>query len=314
LHALPEDVSQYKGDVKGARLDYEINFKRDGEYFVWVKMKGNSYGNDTIELAWKPSTDLYQSSVRYSSYGWTSEGQWEWEPEFNPSPLSDYFLVNETYTLSIWMNEDGVEIDEILITTLGDLNPSGVDPYKIQHQDLVCHNSPGLNIINSTNVASIEAEFYDDCAQGLAQSNQHRWVIQDDHEASGGQFVRSLPDNLVHMKDEIRGPSLFYEILFSETGTYYVWISTRGNSYGNDTLEYGIKLGDEYHGLVVSSFAWDSKGQWEWEPQTTQGPLVVSVEEVGLAQLILYMREDGVSVDRFLVTANEDFNPNIEVT
>ena len=52
LQALPEDVSQYKGSVLGSRLDYNITFEEAGEYFVWLRMRGDSYGNDTVGLIW----------------------------------------------------------------------------------------------------------------------------------------------------------------------------------------------------------------------------------------------------------------------
>jgi len=123
LHALPEDVSQYYGDRTGARLDYDLNFSHDGEYFVWIKMKGNSYGNDTITLGWTNGPPAVSPVSKYSSYGWTSEGQWEWEPEFNGPPMSINATIGDEIRLSIWMTEDGVMIDEILITSLKSLNP-----------------------------------------------------------------------------------------------------------------------------------------------------------------------------------------------
>jgi len=123
LHALPEDVSQYYGDRTGARLDYDLNFSHDGEYFVWIKMKGNSYGNDTIILGLTNGLSAVSPVSKYSSYGWTSEGQWEWEPEFNGPPMSINATIGDQIRLSIWMAEDGVMIDKILITSLNSMTP-----------------------------------------------------------------------------------------------------------------------------------------------------------------------------------------------
>ena len=126
LHGLPEDVSQYYGDRTGPRLDYDLNFSEDGEYFVWIKMKGNSYGNDSIILGWSNGLSTISPVSSYNSYGWTSEGQWEWEPEFNGPPMSINVTIDDEIKLSIWMTEDGVMIDEILITSMNSINPNDI--------------------------------------------------------------------------------------------------------------------------------------------------------------------------------------------
>ena len=134
LHALPEDVSQYYNGRTGPRLDFNLNFSQDGEYFVWIKMKGNSYGNDTINLGWTNGLSIGSPVSKYSSYGWTSEGQWEWEPEFNGPPMSINVTSGDEIKLSIWMVEDGVMIDEILITSLKSMNPFNIQLINSQNE------------------------------------------------------------------------------------------------------------------------------------------------------------------------------------
>ena len=36
LHALPEDISQYKGEITGSRLDYQLEFSKEDSYYVWI--------------------------------------------------------------------------------------------------------------------------------------------------------------------------------------------------------------------------------------------------------------------------------------
>ena len=134
LHGLPEDVSQYYDGRRGPRLDYDLNFSEDGEYFVWIKMKGNSYGNDSLTLGWSNGHSTTSPISKYSSYGWTSEGQWEWEPEFNGPPMSINATVGEEITLSIWMSEDGVMIDEILITNMNLINSKDIQSLNSQNE------------------------------------------------------------------------------------------------------------------------------------------------------------------------------------
>lgn len=134
LHGLPEDHSQYFDDRKGPRLDYDLNFSEDGEYFVWVKMKGNSYSNDSVTLGWTNGNSTASPVSKYNSYGWTSEGQWEWEPEFNGPPMSINATIGDEITLSIWMSEDGVMIDEILITNMNSINSRDIQLLNSQNE------------------------------------------------------------------------------------------------------------------------------------------------------------------------------------
>ena len=80
-----------------------------------VKMRGNSYSNDTIKIGIKQGDDPYYLLANYSSFGWKSNGDWEWEPESGTDMLRIIALEGAEYTFSIWMKEDGVDIDTIRI-------------------------------------------------------------------------------------------------------------------------------------------------------------------------------------------------------
>tara|TARA_Y100001980_G_C14534932_1_gene311392 strand:+ start:133 stop:1857 length:1725 start_codon:yes stop_codon:yes gene_type:complete len=125
LHALTEDVSQYKNEILGARLDYNLSINHNDTYYVWVKMKGNSYGNDSIGLKWKSNLNSYSELYKYDSFYWNSKGQWQWEPGFNQDILEFNSSIGEEITISIWLREDGVMIDELVITS-----DEEFDPYK----------------------------------------------------------------------------------------------------------------------------------------------------------------------------------------
>ena len=127
LHAIPEDVSQYNSAIRGSRLDFNMSFNEPGEYHVWLRMKGNSYGNDTVGLFWDFTDESPVEFEKYHSFGWTSNGDWEWEPEFHRSPISINVSGESQHTLSIFMIEDGVHIDEILITSIASLNRKSID-------------------------------------------------------------------------------------------------------------------------------------------------------------------------------------------
>jgi len=309
LHAIPEDVSQYKGEIKGSRLDYQLEFTTERSYYVWINMKGNSYGNDSIGISWKLHGQEYLPIEKYDSFGWSSKGQWEWEPEFNREPMIINASADDDVTLSIWMTEDGVMIDEILITTDSNLKPKTIDPHQLNNQPLNCEGSNNIWQAKFDGEVTIEAEEFSRCSFGEGESITHQWINVEDINSSQGTYLIAMPDERVHMKEE-RGPGLHYDVYFPSSGTYYVWISMRGNSYGNDTigLNWNINV-TEGNMSVISSFAWNSYGQWEWEPPTSQAPLNISVSEGGLVTLSVWMREDGVEFDRLIISSDASFDP-----
>ena len=216
---------------------------------------------------------------------------------------------NNVITLSIWMIEDGVMIDEIMITSDTSLNPKTVDPHLLENRALTCEGSGKVWQALSNGEVSIEAEEYSMCAFGEGRSINHEWVSVEHINSSGNMYLTAMPDEKVHMKEE-RGPGLHYDVYFPDNGTYYVWISMRGNSYGNDTIGLNWNLNDtESDMTIIASFAWNSYGQWEWEPQTSEEPLNISVSGGETATLTVWMREDGVQFDRLIISSNPEYDP-----
>jgi len=309
LQGLPENNDQYKKGINGSRLDYSLKFTTEESYHIWIKMKGNSYGNDSIGIAWKFEGESYSLIERYDSFGWSTSGIWEWEPEFYRDPIMINASKNDIVTLSIWMLEDGVMIDEILITTDKDLKPKNTDPHTLANKPLNCEGSGNSWIVEKEQETFIEAEDYSSCVYGEGKSMNHKWETIIDYNSSNDAYVTALPDERLHVKDE-RGPGLNYDVYFPEGGIYFVWISMKGNSYSNDTIGLNWNSdGIESNMTVIASFAWNSYGQWEWEPQTSQEPLNISVSGGETATLTIWMREDGVQFDRFIITSDENFDP-----
>ena len=102
---------------------------------------------------------------------------------------------------------------------------------------------------------------------------------------------------------------LIYDLNFESNGTYFAWLLMRGNSYGNDTVSLIFQEGNTSQELKMSSYGWDSYGQWEWEPKVSRAPLEMNITNPAAAQLIVAMREDGVEVDAILITDNPLFDP-----
>ena len=61
--------------------------------------------------------------------------------------------------------------------------------------------------------------------------------------------------------------------------------------------------------MVYASFGWDSEGQWEWEPRVSREPFEIHITEPGISSVVLTMREDGVEIDRFVLSSDPGFDP-----
>ena len=178
---------------------------------------------------------------------------------------------------------------------------------------MTCLGSESIFEVEHGQEAFIEVEDFSMCTFGQEDSLLHGWETFSDDNSSSEIFLKALPEKGVHMRDGPYGPGLIYDLDIKTPGTYYVWLSMRGNSYNNDSI--GVSWIEESNStsLIYASYGWDSSGQWEWEPRVTRAPLQFTVSESGFSSIMLTMREDGVEVDRILITSNIDFDPIIEL-
>lgn len=105
-----------------------------------------------------------------------------------------------------------------------------------------------------------------------------------------------------------QSPETQYNIDFSQTGTYYVWVRTYSLSFEDNS--YHIALDSILTGSS-DRMTYDTYQQWGWTNQTMDGVRsTINVSTVGIHKLHLWMREDGVRVDRILLTQNSSYVPS----
>ncbi len=92
----------------GARLDYPVYFENSGFYYLYVltRAKDNDGGNDSFHAGMDESSEsTITSGLRNKDYTWVNTGAF-----FNVSTTG-------SHTLNIWMREDGLYIDKIVLST-----------------------------------------------------------------------------------------------------------------------------------------------------------------------------------------------------
>lgn len=123
---------------------------------------------------------------------------------------------------------------------------------------------------------------------------------------SGTGYMEALPNNGANLVAGETAPELQFTVNFANTGTHYVWV--RGNAAANtdDSVHLGIDGGGSA-ALTLSQYT-----GWQWTNTLAAGGAAsISVSSLGNHVISLWMREDGMRVDRVLLTTNASFSPTI---
>jgi hypothetical protein len=180
---------------------------------------------------------------------------------------------------------------------------------------------PAPRVSGPQNLVVVEAKAFD---VSNSPQSQTRWVFDDALAGySGAGYMVALPDAGVNAGN---GPSLFpalyldYCLEFPVAGTYYFWLrgatgdnagtgnsihialdgtnpnATYNNRVGNDINDWGASCG--------TALGWG----WVREAGGNAGaPARVDVPAAGIHSFRIWMREDGVKLDQFVLTTDPAF-------
>ena len=97
----------------GARLDYVINFKKPGKYYLWIRGNGNNDGGQFVYAGLGLKLDPWGNNLR------TGCGKWAWY-------RSPAFTVEQPFDclFSLWMMQDGAMVDRFIITASETFEPA----------------------------------------------------------------------------------------------------------------------------------------------------------------------------------------------
>jgi hypothetical protein len=152
-------------------------------------------------------------------------------------------------------------------------------------------------------MVTIEAEHF---AQSVRQGNQ-AWIRQTQLTgATGGGYMTLLPDIDAQTTE---GTELRYIISITDPGTYHLWLRGYAPNAAGDsvtiTLENMATLSVSGHSL--SGFV---PRNWAWANTPLSGtPATFEILEPGLYTLRLQSREDGLRLDRILLTTDGGYIP-----
>ena len=148
----------------------------------------------------------------------------------------------------------------------------------------------------------MEAENYD----SAVGRSPHSWkTLKDKTGYSGtGGFIYADPNTGVSITSDIvnKSPETTYQVAFSTSGTYYLWVRTWAANGGDDSLHMGInkQVKSSSDNIDVAQ-----NSTWSWGNRDTGGSrLSLYVPAKGLYTINVWMREDGVRLDKIFLTKN----------
>jgi hypothetical protein len=165
-----------------------------------------------------------------------------------------------------------------------------------------------LSYAESSGMASMEAEDFTSASAGTQSAAGASWSRTTAASGySGAAAMLAAPNANVRTGDSTIGPRLDYAISFAQTGTYYVWVRMRGTSYLDDSIHVGV----DGRSITTGGYGvFDTSGSWKWVQNGPAGRLAFNVSTAGRRTLNVWMREDGVAVDKIIVTRNASYVPS----
>jgi len=109
---------------ESARLDYEINFVKTGTHYVWILAYADGGSSDSCHAG----LDGEAIPTLVALTGWS--GDYEWNSDLMSTSDLPIFEVTSTgvHTFNIWMREDNLIVDKIVLTTNPNFTLSGTEP------------------------------------------------------------------------------------------------------------------------------------------------------------------------------------------
>ncbi len=165
-----------------------------------------------------------------------------------------------------------------------------------------CNLTPAF--VEANGMVVFEAEHF---MQKTARSN-HSWNQTANGQASGQALMLAAPNGgaTIDTGYPNSSPELTFTVDFSTTGTYYVWVRGIGPSANDDSCHVGldgvaVPSADRITGFTTGL---------SWARNTIDSPIAtLPVNQAGLHAVNLWMREDGFSADKIVLTTNPYFRP-----
>jgi len=135
------------------------------------------------------------------------------------------------------------------------------------------------------------------------------WALVTDGNAGGGLALAPDPDTGANAGDTPDGsPRLDFSIDFATAGAWYLWARWDAPGGANDSVHFGLN-GTALSAAPGSRGLTSSTNGYEWVNFYDGGRATIQIATPGTHVLNIWMREDGLQLDRLLLTTDPAFTP-----
>ncbi|MGH2532197.1 MAG: S8 family serine peptidase [Thermomicrobiales bacterium] len=260
---------------------YQVQFSTTGTYYVWARMQASDAADDTMHVGLNGVPLLTADKVETDGTG----GGFRWSNDtMDRVPATINVTSPGVHTINVWAREDGLRLDQVILTTDSDFSPTAVsDPP----------------------VTPVEVEFEAEDFTNTIDRDGHAWSVETNVAGhSGDGFVRVTPDDGTYWLSNYAttAPELQYTVDLPAAGSYRVWLLTQADDGGDNSLHVGIDGTAPESGENITTAVGPN---WSWASAT------VDVPTAGDRTLNLWAREDGLRIDRIILSNDPGFEPAV---
>ncbi|MEM7797885.1 MAG: hypothetical protein AAF633_01730 [Chloroflexota bacterium] len=317
MEVMPNTGFTIKDITQSPALHYDIYFETPGSYNFFLRGLATGdpqFLNDSVNVGFngEPLTvDLpfgfggFQNDV----FTWRSVRD----------EISSISVVVEqpgTHRVTVWMREDGFAFDRLILSSDASIAPVESEDTGIGPPGSPCRVDSACEVGTifvqaGSDPIVMEAEHF---TRDLGESAGDLWVVTDafGDQAGNNLSIAALPNNGDNSGLGLSGPSVEYDIEFETVGTYYVFV--RGlslsdpNPFRNDSIHIGLN-GESVTSEVGLGLTHFDPEHFNWQNRSNnRQPTFITVPEPGIHTLNVWMREDGILLDRIFI----GFEPELE--
>ena len=218
-----------------------------------------------------------------------SIASWSWDfgdgnTSTDQNPVHEYAAYN-TYSVTLTVTDD-----------LGNMN-------SVSQDVLVADPNATGPFVEQSGMVVMEAENFDtNTAMG------HSWITstaQADYSGTSAMISDPNSGTLIKKNSVSTSPHMTYDVDFSTTGSYIVWVRLYAASSDDATVHAGIGGNPSASKMETTTI-----GAWTWTNVNTKGAVqTVAVTSAGVQEVDIWMRQDGTMIDKIILTTDGGFVP-----
>ncbi|MEO0334535.1 MAG: T9SS type A sorting domain-containing protein, partial [Bacteroidota bacterium] len=145
---------------------------------------------------------------------------------------------------------------------------------------------------------TLEAEEYTSKSAGSGNYSSANWQAFNDGQASNGQYMMVPDNNNQNANSSLTGPHLDYSVNIAQSGKHYLWVRMIAPNPGDDSCIPAID------GSSLGVWHTGTSADWTWKKYE------IFNLDTGNRTLSIYMREDGIQLDKIILTDDAEYRPD----